>query len=204
MNKTASPLQNHTYIFVAPEGLGRLEAAEAGIAPRLDYRAVADFCKGRVVPLGSSPAAYGGPKVCRVAASLSHNLRFATNAMWPVESGDILYSTGETWGLPIGLLVKGRRGQHLTHVVYGHRIYSPFWLWLLRTLRPLMQVDGWICVNDQQVRRLRANMGGSVPLAKVSQAIDVDFFDPSKVTVTREDTVHPCGGRRDAGLYLVA
>lgn len=98
-----------------------------------------------------------------------------------MSKGSIIYSTGETWGIPVALVGMFTRRRHLCHVIYVHRVFSSKWLRFLRTTRRWLAVDGWICVTQQQAQLLRAALGPTgAPIAVVSQGVDTEFFAPSK------------------------
>jgi glycosyltransferase involved in cell wall biosynthesis len=111
---------------------------------------------------------------------MSANLRAAMQVIRSIPEGGVIYSTGETWGLPValaGLLARRR----YAHVIYAHRVYSPFWLKLIHSLRHVLRVDGWICVTNYQAGLLRRALGtAGAPVAAISQGVDTAFFDPAK------------------------
>ena len=170
-------------ILIGPEGPERLQAIATGLAPRLDYRLVADRCQASIQQWGPPPAGLRGPELTRLSRSLLGNFGHALRLTHSHAPGGIVYSTGETWGLPVavaGALVQRRR---FTHVVYVHRVFSPTWLRFLRAVRKRLAVDGWICVTHYQAGLLRRALGvGGEPVAVVSQGVDTAFFDPGKAT----------------------
>lgn len=169
------------FILVGPEDQVRLTDSEAGTAPRIDYRVVAELLGADVVECSPPPTAFQGPKSVRLLRSVSGNLRAAWSLVQQVPSSSIIYSTGETWGFPVALAGMFTRRRHLSHVVYVHRVFSSKWLRFLRTTRRWLAVDGWICVTQQQARLLRAALGPTgAPIAVVSQGVDTEFFAPSK------------------------
>jgi glycosyltransferase involved in cell wall biosynthesis len=96
-----------------------------------------------------------------------------------LDAGEIVFSTGETWGLPVALAGATLRDRRFTHFVYVHRVFSPIWLRFLRVTHRLLAVDGWICVTRYQAGLLRAVLGcDAAPVVVVSQGVDTDFFDP--------------------------
>jgi glycosyltransferase involved in cell wall biosynthesis len=169
------------FILIGPEDRRHLEAIQSGRAPRLDYRLVAERCQGQITQCYPSPAALQGPKVLRTFHSMAANIRIAIQVLKLAPGGSVIYSTGETWGLPVAIAgaVMGRR-RH-THIVYVHRVYSPIWLRLLHHLRSFLQVNGWICITEHQAHLLHQLFGPrGVPVAAVSQGVDTTFFDPVK------------------------
>lgn len=167
-------------ILVGPEDQTRRKAIAKTLAPRLDYRLVAERLNATIVECAPSPAALQGRKVTRVMRSLARNSQSALQMVWHVSDGSVIYSAGETWGLPASLAIK-LLGRSCTHVVYVHRVFSPAWLRFLRVTRRLLAVDGWICVTNHQAGLLRRALGpSSAPVTVVSQGVDTDFFDPAK------------------------
>lgn len=173
---------NPPLILVGPEDSRRLEAIRAGCAPRIDYRVVSERCQGEVRECYPSPAALRGPKVLRVFRSMLANMRIAGQVVRAAPAGSVIYSTGETWGLPVGLALGLQRRCHPAHVICGHRVYSARWLRLLRWLQPRLGIDAWICITSYQARLLRQALGPrAAPIKVVSLGIDTVFFDPAKV-----------------------
>ena len=169
-------------ILVGPEDANRLTGISVGLAPCLDYRLVAEQCQGVIRPCYPAPAALRGPKLARAVRSISGNLRLAVQIVRAMPREGLIYSTGETWGLPVGF-VSAAMGRRQTHVVYAHRVYSPVWLWLMRCLRSFLHVDGWICITRFQADLLQRVLGArGAPVAVVSQGVDTRFFDPSRAT----------------------
>ena len=65
-------------------------------------------------------------------------------------------------------------------MIQAHRVFSPTWTHLLRSLRGMMHVDGWICVTNYQADLLRQTLDkGAPPVIAVSQSVDTRFFDPA-------------------------
>jgi glycosyltransferase involved in cell wall biosynthesis len=169
------------FILIGPEDRRHLEAIQSGRAPRLDYRLVAERCQGEIRQCYSSPAALDGPKVLRTFRSMAANIWIAVQVLKSAPAGSVIYSTGETWGLPVAIAstLLGRLCH--THIVYVHRVYSPMWLRLLHHLRSFLHVDGWICITEHQAHLLHQLFGPcGVPVAAVSQGVDTAFFDPVK------------------------
>ena len=109
------------------------------------------------------------------------NLRHAAGLVRSLPPGAVVYTTGETWGLPVGLAGALARQRRFTHVVYVHRVFSPAWLRFLNVTRRILAVDGWICVTRHQASLLRRALGPEgAPIAVVSQGVDTAFFDPAK------------------------
>jgi len=109
------------------------------------------------------------------------NLWLAARLVKAARPGSVVYSTGETWGLPVALAsaILGRRS--FFHIVYVHRVYSRLWLQMLRRLRSFLHVDGWICITDYQARLLRQALGQrQVPISVIPQGVDTTFFEPCK------------------------
>jgi glycosyltransferase involved in cell wall biosynthesis len=168
------------FIVIGPEDNQWLNHIRLGIAPRFDYRLVADRCHGEIREFYPSSAMLSGHKLLRSSRSLAANTWLACQTIRSIPWGSVIYSTGETWGLPIALAsnVMGRR--HI-HIAYVHRIYSATWLRLIRYLRPILHVDGWICITEFQAGLLRRTLGRKgAPVAVVSQGVDTAFFDPDR------------------------
>ena len=154
-----------------------MREVEAGLAPRIDYRLVADNLDADIVECSPSPAMLDGRKPVRVLRSLLSNIRDSFQVVRRIPDGSIIYSTGETWGLPASLAIR-LLDKSCVHVVYAHRVYSAAWTQLLRRLRRLMRVDGWICVTNHQANLLRDAIGSDAPpVTAVSQGVDARFFD---------------------------
>ncbi|MDD3826518.1 MAG: glycosyltransferase family 4 protein [Anaerolineae bacterium] len=168
-------------ILVGPEDGQRLKAIDSVDAPRLDYRLVADRCRGVIQECYPSPTALHGPKPVRLLRSVCGNLGLATRLVKSARPGSVIYSTGETWGLPVAIAgaLLGRRS--FLHIVYVHRVYSRLWLQMLRWLRSFLHVDGWICITEFQARLLRETLGQRrVPISVIPQGVDTTFFAPCK------------------------
>ncbi len=172
--------QRSCYCLVGPEDRSRLIDIEAGRAPRLDYRLVAEHMKASVIECAPPPTALQGHKATRLLRSLKTNFQSAIQLLRRIPDDSIIYSTGETWGLPVSLAQR-LLGRSCVHVVYVHRVFSPGWGNLLRCLNGLMQVDGWICITRYQAGLLRSTLGSKGShVAVVSQGVDTAFFDPAK------------------------
>lgn len=175
------PNQLPVRILVGPEETQRLAEIPPGIAPRLDYQLIARGCQGSTQPWLSAPSGLRGPQLVRVGRSFLGNLAHALRLLPSLAPDNIVYSTGETWGLPMGLAGAFQRKRRFTHVVYVHRVFSSAWLRFLRASRGRLAVDGWICVTQHQARLLRGALGPEgAPVAVVSQGVDTQFFDPAK------------------------
>ena len=170
-------------VLVGPEDGRRVQNAQSGCAPRLDYRLVAERCEGVVKQCYPSPASLHGPRILRVFRSMLTNTRIAAQVIKSVPSESVIYSTGETWGLPVAIAGGMMRRRRHTHVVVAHRVFSPLRLWLIRGLQSSLHVDGWICITHYQARLLRQALGSrGAPVAVVSQGVDTAFFDPVKAS----------------------
>jgi len=168
-------------IVVGPENPSWVKAIEAGLAPRLDYRLVARRCHGVVKKDYPSPAALEGARLFRILRSALANLPIAAQLVRSVPAGGVIYSTAWTWGLPIAMVGGVMRGRRPTHIVCGHRIYSPFWLRLIHGLRSFLRVDGWLCITRHQARLMRRALGPEgAPVATVGQGVDTAFYDPDR------------------------
>jgi glycosyltransferase involved in cell wall biosynthesis len=166
-------------IVIGPEDRIRVHEAELGLAPRLDYRLIAERLPSTTIEeWHPSPARLQGVKLSRVVRSLSSNLRRAMARVRALPPESVIYSTGETWGIPIALALRLSGLSH-THVMYVHRVFSADWLALLRTLGPTLKVDGWICVTERQCNVLRRALGSTTALmASISQGVDTQFYRP--------------------------
>lgn len=168
-------------ILVGPEEVERLQANAGRLAPRLDYRLVADYGQGRIQSWHPPASGLSGPRLMRLGRSFLGNLGHALRLVRNLLPGSIVYSTGETWGLPIALVAATLRRRHFTHVVYVHRVFSPIWLRFLRTTRHALAVDGWICVTRHQADLLRRALGvNDKSVTAISQGVDTAFFDPAQ------------------------
>jgi len=194
-------------ILIGPEDPARRQAVVIGLAPRLDYRMVAECCPGQVQQWHPSPSGLSGPRLTRVLRSFSGNLGRAWQLVRSLAPGSIVYSTGETWGLPVALAGAALRDRCFTHVVYGHRVFSPVWLRFLRATRRRLAVEGWICVTQHQAHLLRGALGPeAAPVAVVSQGVDTKFFDPTRASsLSDRPYLLSIGAEmRDYGLFFEA
>jgi glycosyltransferase involved in cell wall biosynthesis len=124
-----------------------------------------------------------GGKVTRSSRSLGRNLGSSIQLVRRIHDESAVYSTGETWGLPMALTGALLPRRRFTHVVYVHRVFSSAWLGFLHATRHLLAVDGWICVTQHQAELLRNTFGeGGKPVAVVSQGVDTAFFDSNKAS----------------------
>lgn len=175
-------------ILIAPEDPARSIEISISQTPRIDYRVIAERCQANIRQLFPSPSGLRGPRPVRIARSLLGNLRRAAGLVRSLPPGAVVYATGETWGLPVGLAGALQRRRRFAHVVYVHRVFSSAWLHFLRASRDWLAVDGWICVTQYQARLLRGALGpNGAPVAVVSQGVDTQFFDPIRA--------HPPAGR---------
>jgi glycosyltransferase involved in cell wall biosynthesis len=171
---------NPLTILIGPEEPDRGQAIAAHLAPRLDYQVIADFSQGRVQSWLSAPSGLSGSRLLRRGRSFFGNLAYALRLVRDLPPGSIVYSTGETWGLPLALAGAMLRRRHFTHVIYVHRVFSSTWLRFLYTTRHLLAVDGWICVTRYQTDLLRRALGpDGAPVVAISQGVDTTFLDPA-------------------------
>lgn len=171
------------FILVGPENKDRIADSVAGLAPRLDYRLVAEQLDATVVECAPPPTAFRGHKVSRVLRSLAGNFRAALSVIRQIPSDGIVYSTGETWGLPMALIGAFLHRRRFVHAVYVHRVFSPAWLRFLRITHHWLAVDGWICVTQRQAQQLRQTIDPArSPAVAISQGVDTTFFDPGKAS----------------------
>lgn len=192
--------------MIGPEETARQAAIQAGLAPRLDYQVLAEITGGVIRECAPSPAALRGTKRRRAVVSLLANLRAAVRVTAATPVGGTTYSTGETWGLPVALVLRLLR-RSCVHVVYAHRVFSPAWARLFRRLRGFMRVDGWICVTNHQADLLRQTLGrGASPVIAISQGVDTLFYDPDKAKpAPQEPYILSVGAEmRDYPLLLAA
>ncbi|MDI9548517.1 MAG: glycosyltransferase family 4 protein [Chloroflexota bacterium] len=183
-----------------------MKEIDAGLAPRLDYRLVAERLGAEIVECYPSPAELRGQKAIRVTQSLVSNFRKAIQLVKRIPDGSLVYSTGETWGLPTALAI-GFLGKTCIHVMYVHRVYSTSWRWILWCLRAFMRVDRWITVTSHQVNLLcRILDRDAATVTAVSQGVDTRFFDPMLVNSThgRAYLLSVGAEMRDYGLLMDA
>jgi glycosyltransferase involved in cell wall biosynthesis len=166
-------------ILIGPEEPARLEALADGLAPRLDYRLVAGGCGAAIHRWVPAPSGLHGPRVLRLGRSFFGNLARAFSHIRSLDPASVVYSTGETWGLPVALAAR-LLGRRFVHVVYAHRLYSPRWRAALHHLRWLLPIDGWICVNGHQAGLLRGALEDQpCQIRVVPQGVDTQFYDPA-------------------------
>lgn len=156
-------------------GAGRIDSP----APRLDYLRVAEQLGATVAYWDPPPSALSGPRAWRVVRSFGGNVTMARRMLDRLPAGALVYTTGETWGLPVGLVAHAMRAK-VRHVMYVHRVFSRRWLNALRRLRPYLRVDGWICVTRHQAGLLQAALGPDARVTATSQGVDTQFWDLAK------------------------
>ena len=162
----------------------RIAEIQRDEAPRLDYRLIGTQCDALVAELYAPPSGIRGPRFVRIVKSLLLNVWKALGLLSPLKERILLYSTGETWGLPIAALSTLIR-RRLVHVVYAHRLYSPFWVLFLRIFGSILQVDGWICVTAYQGTLLRHSLRANrAAVDVISQGVDTCFFEPGKAAIS--------------------
>lgn len=187
-------------------GLASLRSGQTiDAAPRLDYSLVADRLGADIAVWHPSPSALPAPRALRDLRSLLPNLRHAQSMVRALPPGSLVYTTGETWGLPLGL-ASGHKAASIVHVMYVHRVFSPRWLRALRLLRRRLKVDGWICVTEHQAGLLRRTLGPGARVTSVSQGVDTRFFDSTGVEPWRDQPYALCVGAemRDYPLLFEA
>lgn len=167
-------------ILVGPEDPSRLAAIAHSLAPQIDYRTVAELRLADVQQWHPSPTSLRGPRWIRLGRSFFGNLHRALRLVQSLAPGSIVYSTGETWGLPVALAGALQRRRQFIHVAYVHRLFDRAWLNFIRVTRRGLAVDGWICVTHLQADLLRQTLGpGGAPVTVISQGVDTGFFDPA-------------------------
>lgn len=173
-------------VLVGPEDTERIRFATLGLAPRLDYRLVARLLDAQVVQGYPPPSGIRNRRWFRRTNSFVGNLKVATQLLRQLPAGGVVYSTGETWGLPVALVGSTLRKRQFKHVIYAHRVYSPNWLWFLNSCSRWLAVDGWICVTRHQARLLRGSLGIEPwRVTAICQGVDTAFFDPEKADPVR-------------------
>ncbi|MHB1317985.1 MAG: glycosyltransferase family 4 protein [Anaerolineae bacterium] len=173
-----------------------------GGAPRLDYRLVVERLGAQVLAWHPSPSGLAGPRWLRDACSFVPNLASAVAAQRDLAAGSIVYTTGETWGLPLGLAARYSRVP-FTHVMYVHRVFSPRWLRALHLMRHRLRVDGWICVTAHQAELLRESLGPEARITAVSQGVDTTFYDPALVGQRHGEPYALCVGAEMRDYHLL-
>lgn len=170
-------------ILVGPEDSALAKASKNNLAPRLDYHLIAQCCPSQIRQWHPSPSGFHGFRLFRVMRSFSKNLQEALCLMRDISPASILYSTGETWGLPVAFVGALQQQRCFTHIVYVHRVFSHGWLRFFRAFCNRLAVDGWICVTQYQVEMLsRALDSGGKPVVAISQGVDTTFFDPARAS----------------------
>ncbi len=161
--------------------------------PRSDFALVATALGAVVAAWYPSPAGLNGPRWLRDVRSSLSNLAAARATLRDVAPDSIVYTTGETWGLPFGLAANLSRTAFI-HVMYVHRVFSPRWLSTLRLLRRVLRVDGWVCVTTYQAGLLRDALGPEARILPVSQGVDTAFYDPALAEPCHDDSYALCVG----------
>ena len=173
-------------VLIGHEERGRSTAIARGLAPRLDYRIVANSYPGIVHQWAPSPSGYRGLRIVRAIRSVAGNLRHALHLVRSLDPHQVVYATGETWGIPVAL-VSGMLRRRFVHVVYVHRMYAPGWQWALPRLSRGLHVDGWICVNRYQAELLRSVLTDSASqVTVIPQGVDTLFYDPARANAMQQ------------------
>lgn len=166
------------YIVVGPEDKEHVRESAEGKAPHLDYRELADLVDGIVIEGAPPPAKFRASKPLAVLRSMIPNLIMAFRLVRQVASGSVILSTGETWGLPLGLAIRMASRKGIRHYVYVHRVFTPNWRHFLRTFGVRLDVDGWFCLTNKQKRALREVLGEQALIDVIIQGVDTRFFNP--------------------------
>jgi len=169
------------------------EAHGEAARPCRDYDLVAGELAGSVAPWVPSASAAGPSGWVKALRAFACNLRAAEGILRGLGPDSVIYTTGETWGLPLGLAAAFTRVP-FTHVMYVHRVYSRRWKRALRLLRHLLRVDGWICVTSRQAELLRGVLGPGAEVTAISQGVDTLFFDPALAVPWGEQPYALCVG----------
>ena len=143
-------MQKPFYIVVGPEDAKKVREAAIGLAPRLDYRELAEMIDGTIVV--GAPSAAKMPQVKPLAVLLSAvaNTVMAFRQIGKIGHNSVVFSTGETWGLPYALAIRLSQRKGIRHYVYVHRVFSSNWRRFLRLMAQLLFVDIWLCVTKNQ------------------------------------------------------
>lgn len=174
-------------ILVGPEDKEHVALAQMGLAPRLDYRLVAERLNGgRVHEMRLSSARLAGTKAVRVLRSQSANLAAALRLLRTLPEDAVVYATAEVWGLPISLAAAMRRQRQQTVIWKVHQVWSRPWRLLLGLLSPVLPVHGWICHTPHQARLLRQMLGEQALIAFIPYGIDTHFFAPDRSWVATQ------------------
>jgi glycosyltransferase involved in cell wall biosynthesis len=104
----------------------------------------------------------------------------AFRVLGKIPADSVIFSTGETWGLPYGIAIKLTRRKRIRHHVTVHRVFSKRWRRYLRLLRPLLSVDSWFCVTQNQKKEIGRILGEDAVIEVVGQGVDTDFFNPDQ------------------------
>jgi glycosyltransferase involved in cell wall biosynthesis len=168
------------YILIGPEDEERVRESAAGQAPRLDYRELADLVSGTIVEGAAPPAQLKVTKPLAVLRSVIPNFAMAFRLLRQVEGDSVILSTGETWGVPVGLAMGMAPRPDVQHFVYVHRVFSSNWRRFLRLFGAHLAVDGWFCVTSKQKRVLKEILGDSASVEVISQGVDTRFFSPEQ------------------------
>jgi|GEM_PF-623501 len=174
-------------ILVGPEDPLRAQAIAAGLAPRIEYRMIADQWAESQVEQWRPPAAgVPGGRLTGLRRTLPGNLVLARQLARGLEPDSVVFSTGETWGIPLALVAAWRRHRSWAHVVYAHRLYSPRWQRFLAAIRRHLAVDAWICATEHQAGLLRDVLGRTEHVHVVSPGVDTAFFAPAEASTAPE------------------
>ena len=171
--------QKSCIILVGPEDKAQIRDAAVGKAPRLDYQLLTEQIGGTIVEGAPPPALLPSRKPIGILRSFLANSLMVARLLSQIPDGSLIFSSGETWGLPCALANALFRKHHFIHIIYVHRVFSRNWCWILRMLRPLLKVDSWICVTQNQKRVLREVLGTATRIEVVSQGVDTVFFEPA-------------------------
>jgi len=177
-----------------------------GTHPRQDFAELARVLDARILSFSD---------LDREASPL---LRLVRRALGPAaalalhgyrKKGSFYFTTAESAGMALALLLKLRRG--VTHVMIGHRISAPKKLPFLRLLRIFERIDAMVCYSRSQAGFARDRLG--VPahkLHRIDFQVDERFFTPGPpgprtggvLSVGRELRDYPTLFRAVEGLDL--
>ena len=186
------PLLRTGSSFIIVGGARPGNCQSAYVAPRLDYLLVAQQLGAAILHWYASPSGIVGPRLWRIGRSLGTNSWHAQAMLRSVPAGATVYSTGETWGLPVALAAGAMR-RNIKHMMYVHRVFSPRWLSALKRLGPHLKVDGWVCVTRHQADLLRAALGPDTRVTAISQGVDTQYWDPTTTNPSEEPYILSVG-----------
>ena len=162
---------------------GVREQIQAGLHPRLDYLELARRLDANLLGYSDYRRGRMGAIVRRLENRASLDFGHAWAGIQQADGYSVLVSTSEKVGIPLSLLLRGRR-RNKPHVMIGHFLLSPRKRWGLKLIGALHSIGRVVCLTRHEVRLVQNYFG--LPLARLCllhHHVDQVFFRP--VTMAR-------------------